>query len=136
MRGELLDHVEARDGVQRSLVGPELRGVVVEPDAVPPAASVWLDEEGRAVAQLLLYQLLRSARCPRSVKRCTAHMTNAHKAFAHKTNAHTRQIMIIIITIFVWRPSWSSDHSRRTLAHLNFFTLTVTFEHVTNIVAD
>ena len=45
-------------------------------------------------------------------------------------------IIIIIITIFIWRPSWSSDHSRRALAHVNFFTLTVTFEHRTNIVAD
>ena len=35
-------------------------------------------------------------------------------------------IIIIIIIIFIWRPSWSSDHSRRTLAHVNFFTLTVT----------
>ena len=45
-------------------------------------------------------------------------------------------IIIIIIIIFIWRPSWSSDHSRRTHAHVNFFTLTVTFEHRTNIVAD
>ena len=45
-------------------------------------------------------------------------------------------IIIIIITIFIWRPSWSSDHSRRALAHVNFFTLTVTFEDRTNIVAD
>ena len=45
-------------------------------------------------------------------------------------------IIIIIITIFISRPSWSSDHSRRTLAHVNFFTLTVTFEHIINIVAD
>ena len=45
-------------------------------------------------------------------------------------------IIIIIITILIWRPSWSSDHSRRTLMHVNFFTLTVTFEHRTHIVAD
>ena len=45
-------------------------------------------------------------------------------------------IIIIIITALIWRPSWSSDHSRHTLTHANFFTLTVIFEHRTNIVAD
>ena len=45
-------------------------------------------------------------------------------------------IIIIIITVLIWRPSWSSDHSRRTLTHVNFFTLTVTFEHRTDMVAD
>ena len=31
-------------------------------------------------------------------------------------------IIIIKITILIWRPSWSSDHSRRTLTHVNFLS--------------
>ena len=48
----------------------------------------------------------------------------------------SKGLIIIINTILIWRPSWSSDHSRRALTQVHFFTLTVTFEHSTNIVAD
>ena len=67
--------------------------------------------------------------------RISVYLFQQHKTVC-KLSVHIIIIIIIIITIFIWHPSWSSDHSRRALAHVDFFTLTVTFEQRTNIVAD
>ena len=63
--------------------------------------------------------------------------SDIYKYYNSDKNLHIIIIIIIItVLIVIWHPSWWSDHSRRTLTHVNFFTLTVTFEHRTNIVAD